>query len=115
MSNNRRHRNSPVAARLSRTPATIASLSAELLRLSSHPDDGIASTADYLRADLAALGPSPSAQQFEGLYRNVFSAHIALSKADLSAWRAAHGIARAVLVGLVRAHKTELQRRRKVV
>lgn len=114
MGSNRRRGIPPTAARPSRTPATIESLSTELLRLSSHRDDGIAANADSLRAEHMALGPTPSAQQFERVYRRVFNARIALPEGDLRAWRAAHGIARAVLVKLVRAHKAE-QRRKKVV
>lgn len=111
MSNNRRRTPRP-ASRRSRTPATIESLDAELLRLSSHRDDDIAVDADALRAELTALGPTPSAQQFERVYRGVFNARLALPHGDLRAWRAAHGIARAILVNLVRAHRDAVQRQK---
>jgi hypothetical protein len=112
MGNNRRRRISATATRPTRTPATIESLSDELLRLTSHRDDGIAVDAQALHAELIALGPTPSAQQFERVYRLIFNARLALPEADLRAWRGAHGIARAVFVKLVRLHKINVERRK---
>lgn len=115
MGKHSRSRVTRLASRPSRTPATIESLSSELFRLSSHRDDDIAVNAAALHAELTALGPSPSAQQFEKILSGVFKARIALPEGDLGAWRAAHGIARAVFVKLVQAHRANVLRRRTLV
>lgn len=111
MGNNRRRRTAS-ATRPTRTPATIDSLCTELLRLSTHRDDAIAANAESVRVEIMALGSAPSAQQFERVYRLIFNARIALPEADIRAWRGAHGIARAVFMKLVRAHKAEVERRK---
>lgn len=98
----------PVPAR---TPANTHTLADALRRLSAHRNDDIATAAVGILAQLETLGDEPTAQQFEPVHARVLAARLSAPVGLGGDWRAAHGIARAVYVRLVRRLKTETHRR----